>query len=328
MLWVAKPAAWEEGRMDLHKNAGSCPKSRAVLVRRVIEEGWTVKEAAEAQGLSARAAYRWLTRYRHEGIAGLEDRSSRPKRVAGRTPPEVVDRMVVLRRTGITGEEIAAHVGVPRSTTARWLKRAGLGRLRALAAPEPVRRYVHDRPGDLVHLDVKKLGRFGQIGHRITGDRRARSRGIGWEFVHVAVDDASRLAYVEVLADEQGATATAFLERAVGWFAAHGVSIHRLLTDNGSCYRAHPFARRCGELALGHSRTRPYRPRTNGKAERFIQTLLREWAYAFPFDSSAHRAQLLPRYLHFYNHHRAHTSLGRNPPISRLNLNNLVRNYS
>jgi len=314
--------------MDLHKNARSCPASRAVLVERVMALGWTVARAAEAQGLSERAAYRWLARYRDEGPAGLVDRSSRPKRVARCTPPEVVKRSIELRRTGMAGEEIAAQVGVPRSTLARWLKRAGLGRLRALAAPEPVRRYVHDHPGDLLHLDIKKLGRIDRIGHRITGDRRGRTQGAGWEFVHVAVDDASRVAYVEVLPDDRGPTATAFLSRTVTWFAARGVRIQRLLTDNGGCYISAAFAARCRAFGLRHSRTRAYRPCTNGKAERFIQTLLREWAYAFPFHSSAQRSRLLTPYLHFYNHHRAHTALGRNPPFSRLNLNNLVRNYS
>jgi transposase InsO family protein len=236
--------------------------------------------------------------------------------------------MVELRRTGMAGEEIAAQVGVPRSTVAWWLNRAGLGRLRALTAPEPVRRYVHDHPGDLLHLDIKKLGRIDQIGHRITGDRRGRTQGAGWEFVHVAIDDASRVAYVEVLPDDRGPTATAFLDRAVTWFAARGVRIQRLLTDNGGCYISGAFAARCRAFGVRHSRTRAFRPCTNGKAERFIQTLLREWAYAFPFHSSAQRSQLLVRYLHFYNYHRAHTSLGRNPPFSRLNLNNLVRNYT
>jgi transposase InsO family protein len=326
MLWVVKPAGWRDW-MDLHKNARSCPASRAVLVGRVKALGWTVKEAAEAQGLSERAAYRWLARYRDEGPAGLVDRSPRPKRVARRTSLEMVEKMVELRRMGMAGEEIAAQVGVPQSTVARWLQRAGLGRLRALAAPEPVRRYVHDHPGELLHLDVKKLGRIVEIGHRITGNRRGRKQGAGWEFVHVAVDDASRLAYVEVLPDERDPTATAFLDRTVTWFAARGVRIQRLLTDNGGCYTSHAFTTRCRHFGLRHSRTRPYRPCTNGKAERFIQTLLREWAYAFPCHSSAQRSDLLPRYLHFYNHHRAHTALGRNPPFSRLNLNNLVRNY-
>ena len=327
MLWVAKPTGWRDW-MDLHKNARSCPASRAVLVERVTTQGWTVREAAEALGLSERSAYRWLARFKDEGPSGLMDRSSRPKKLPRRTAPELVCRMLELRRQGMAGEAIAACVGVPRSTVARWLHRAGLGRLRALASPEPVRRYVHDHPGDLLHLDVKKLGRIAGIGHRITGDRRGRRQGAGWEFVHVAVDDASRLAYVEVLPDERATTAIGFLDRAVSWFAARGVLIQRLLTDNGSCYVSRLFAARCHTLAIRHSRTRPYRPRTNGKAERFIQTLIREWAYAFPFQSSAQRAGLLPRYLHFYNHHRAHTSLGRNPPISRLNLNNLVRNYT
>jgi transposase InsO family protein len=203
----------------------------------------------------------------------------------------------------------------------------GLGRLPQLAAPEPLRRYEKDRPGELVHLDIKKLGRIEGVGHRITGQRQHqhRHRGLGWEFVHVAIDDSSRMAYAEVLENERASTASSFLRRAVSWFADKGITVERLLTDNGSCYRANQFANLCQQLSLKHSKTRPYRPRTNGKAERFIQTLQREWAYAFTFHSSTERSDLLPRYLHFYNHHRAHTALGARSPISRLSLNNAVR---
>jgi transposase InsO family protein len=310
--------------MDLHQNARSCPASRAVLVERVLWQGWTVREAAESIGISERRAYVWLARFRVEGQAGLHDRSSRPHRVAGRTAVERVQRALALRRDQRSASEIADMVGVPRSTVARWLRRHGVGRLRQLAPPEPARRYQKDLPGELLHLDVKKLGRIGQIGHRITGDRSRRARGVGWEFVHVAIDDASRLAYAEVLEDERGPTATDFLRRAIGFFASSGVRIQSLLTDNGSCYVSRAFAATCRELDLAHHRTRPYRPRTNGKAERFIQTLQREWAYAFPFPASQLRTALLRRYLHFYNCHRAHASLGGQPPISRLN--NVVRN--
>jgi transposase InsO family protein len=312
--------------MDLHKNARSCPASRAVLVERVLGQGWTVGEAAESIGLSERRAYVWLGRFRVEGEAGLQDRSSRPHRVAGRTAARRVDRALVLRRGKRSASEIAAMVGMPRSTVARWLRRHGVGRLRQLAPPEPARRYQKDLPGELLHLDVKKLGRIGRIGHRITGDRSTRVRGIGWEFVHVAIDDASRLAYAEVLEDERGPTATDFLHRALGFFAASGIRVQALLTDNGSCYLSRVFAATCRDLDLTHKRTRPYRPRTNGKAERFIQTLQREWAYAFAFKASRLRTRLLPRYLHFYNCHRAHAALGGQPPISRLN--NVVRNDS
>ena len=312
--------------MDLHQNARSCPASRALLVERVTKLGWTVREAAGSIGMSERRAYVWLSRFRAQGQAGLHDRSSRPQRMARRTAPERVARALALRQGKRSAAEIAGLIGVPRSTVARWLRRHGLGRLRQLAPPEPVRRYQKEVVGELLHLDVKKLGRIGQVGHRITGDRRSRSRGIGWEFVHVAIDDASRMAYVEVLEDERGLTATGFLRRAVRFFAASRVRIQALLTDNGSAYISRPFAAACTRLGLRHLRTRPYRPRTNGKAERFIQTLQREWAYAFPFASSQLRTALLPRYIHFYNHHRAHASLGAQPPISRLN--NVVRNNS
>lgn len=312
--------------MDLHQNARSCPASRAVLVERVTELGWTVGAAAAALGISERRAYVWLARFRAEGETGLRDRSSRPHRIARRMPADHLGRALVLRRERRSTSEIAGMIGVPRSTLARWLARNGLGRLRQLAPPEPARRFQKQTPGELLHLDVKKLGRIAKVGHRITGDRRCRARGIGWEFVHVAIDDASRLAYSEVLEDERGPTATAFLHRALGFFASSGVKVQALLTDNGSCYVSRPFASACTQLGLRHLRTRPYRPRTNGKAERFIQTLQREWAYAFAFPSSTLRTALLSRYLHFYNHHRAHASLGGAPPISRLN--NLVRNNS
>ena len=312
--------------MDLHQNARSCPASRAVLVRRVVEEGWRVKDAAAAIGISERSAYGWLGRYRAEGVAGLVDRSSRPRRVPRRTAGERIERVVALRREGCSGAEIAELTGVPRSTVGRWLRRRGLGRLRTLAAPVEVRRYQKQHPGELIHLDVKKLGRIGRVGHRISGDRRSHVRGIGWEYVHVAIDDASRLAYAEVLEDERSQSATAFLRRALAWYAAHGITTRALLTDNGSCYLARSFAGLCSDLGIRHGRTRPYRPRTNGKAERFIQTLLREWAYGFTYPTSSVRTQRLLPYLHFYNYHRAHTALARNPPISRLGLNNVVRN--
>jgi transposase InsO family protein len=312
--------------MDLHKNARSCPASRAVLVERVTELGWTVRAAAEALGMSERRAHVWLARYRVEGEVGLQDRSSRPHRVARCLATDRLERVLVLRRQRRSASEIAGMIGVPRSTVARWLARNGVGRLCQLASPEPARRFQEQIPGELVHLDIKKLGRIGRIGHRITGDRSIRTRGIGWEFVHVAIDDASRLAYVEVLEDERGPTATDFLQRALSFFANSGIKVQALLTDNGSCYVSRRFASACAQLGLRHLCTRPYRPRTNGKAERFIQTLQREWAYAFAFTSSRLRTRLLTRYLHFYNCHRAHAALGGKPPISRLN--NVVRNNS
>jgi transposase InsO family protein len=325
MLWVFRTNHGRESWMDLHQNARSCPASRALLVERVEAAGWSVQEAAEAQGLSARSAYRWLRRYRELGEAGLWDRPSTPHRIPRKLGKEKQEQMVILRRARLSGAEIASQLQLPRSTVSRWLRRLGLGRLPQLAPPEPLRRYEKSRPGELVHLDIKKLGRIRGIGHRITGDQSQRSRGVGWEFVHVAIDDASRLAYAEVLADERAATAVTFLQRAVTWFARRRVRVERVLSDNGGCYVARRFAELCQRLGIKHSRTKPYRPRTNGKAERFIQTLQREWAYAFAFEASTERSDLLPRYLHFYNHHRAHTALGAKPPISRLSLNNAVR---
>ena len=314
--------------MDLHKNARSCPASRALLVRRVTEEGWTVRRAAEAQSLSERSAYRWLARYRAEGLSGLNDRSSRPHRIPRKTPQKQLKRIVSLRLRRLSGAEIACWTGSPRSTVARWLNRVGLGRLRQLAPPEPIRRYEKEDPGELLHLDIKKLGKIRGVGHRITGDKTKRARGIGWEYVHVCIDDASRLSYVEVLEDEKGPTASTFVRRATAWFAARGIETKKILTDNGSCYVSKIFAETCSSLRIKHARTRPYRPQTNGKAERFIQTLIREWAYAFTFYTSADRVHLLPKYLHFYNHHRAHSALGGRPPACRLTLNNAVGIHS
>jgi transposase InsO family protein len=314
--------------MDLHKNARCCPSGRELMVRRVLEEGWAVAEAAHAAGVSRPTVYRWLARWRQQGVAGLDDRSSRPHRSPRRTGDHVRVQIRSLREQRLSGGEIACRVGVPRSTVARWLHRWGLGRLRQLAPPEPVRRYQKQFAGELLHLDIKKLGRIDGVGHRIHGDRRRRRRGIGWDFVHVAIDDASRLSYVEVLPDERGATAAAFLERAVAWFGSCGIHIRKLLTDNCSCYLSSTFTQLCIRLGIRHSRTKPYRPRTNGKAERFIQTLLREWAYAFTFDASAQRTQLLKVYLHFYNHHRAHSALGRTSPFAWLDVTNVLRTDS
>jgi transposase InsO family protein len=312
--------------MDLHENARSCPASRELMVKRVAEQGWSIGQAAVAAGVTSRTVYRWLARWRQQGSQGLRDRSSRPLRIPHRVQGDLIEQIRALReQQRISGSEISFRLGVPRSTVARWLSRLGLGRLRQLAAPEPVRRYQKQYPGELLHLDIKKLGKIDGVGHRITGDKRSRKRGSGWEFTHVAIDDASRLSYVEVLADEHGETAAGFLRRAVTWFAGHGIQVQRILTDNGSCYVSRNFQRACLELGTRHSRTRPYRPRTNGKAERFIQTLLREWAYAFIFSSSRARTCLLHLYLHFYNQHRAHSALGRYSPFAWLAATNLVR---
>jgi len=304
--------------MDIHKNARSCPASRELLVRRVMEQGWSVPAAAEAAGLSVRTAYKWLGRYRAKGRSGLADGSSCPRRSPRRTPRARRRQVVALRRQRMSGGEIAVRLNLSPATVGRILRHQGLSRLKSLEPTEPPRRYEKKHPGELLHLDIKKLGRIRGAGHRVTGKRQHRNRGIGWDFVHVAIDDASRLAYVEILPDERQGSATAFLERAVAWYAQHGIRVQRLLTDNGSCYRSKLLAKACRHLGLRHSFTRPYRPRTNGKAERLIQTLLREWAYRFVYQSSIQRQRCLAHYQHFYNWHRQHQALNRLPPASRL----------
>ena len=313
--------------MVIHKNARLTPQSRAVLVRRVLEEGWSVAQAAAAVEVSERTGWKWIKRYRDEGLEGLGDRSSRPRR-SRRTGQSVRRRIVRLRRLRLTCRRIAAKVKRSPATVARIVKAAGLARLRSLDPQPPLIRYERQHAGELLHIDTKKLARIHGIGHRITGCRRAQNRGIGYDFVHVCIDDASRVAYVEILADERGPSAAGFLRRAIAWFGARGVRVERVMTDNGTCYRSHIFADACRATDVRHLRTRPYTPRTNGKAERFIQTLLREWAYYYPFRSSAERQQLLGRYLHFYNHHRMHSALAGQPPFSRLPLNNLMRRDS
>jgi transposase InsO family protein len=304
--------------MDIHKNARTTPWSRAEIVKRVLERQQPVRGVAADVGISERTVRKWLARYQSEGEAGLPDRSCRPHRSPRATPDAVVAQVVALRRQRWTGARIAPAVALSRATVGRLLRRRGLARLRALEPPGPVQRYERERPGDLLHVDIKKLGRIAGIGHRITGDRRHRARGIGWEYVHVAIDDCSRLAYAEVLGDERGEAVAAFLRRACRWFARRGVRIQRVLSDNGSGYLSRVFAAACQALRIAQRRTRPYTPRTNGKAERLIQTLLREWAYGRPYTSSRERQAALPRYLHYYNWHRPHGSLQRRPPISRV----------
>ena len=265
--------------MRLHANARTCPKSRALICRRVIEEGWSVREAAEAAGVSARTASKWLARYRAEGGAGLVDRSSRPRRLARATRPERVRAALALRALRMSGAEIAGALSMPRSSVAGILRRHGLGRLRGGVPPEPPNRYERRHPGELLHVDIKKLVRIARPGHRVHGDRRTLAKGAGWEFVHVAVDDATRLADVEVLPDERQERVVGFLRRAVAWFARLGVRVMRVMTDNGPGYRSTQHALCCRALGLRHIFTRPYRPRTNGKAERFIRTLVAGWAY-------------------------------------------------
>lgn len=310
--------------MDIHQNARTTPRSRAEIVRRVLG-GERPAAVAAAMGLSEPTVRKWVARHRAEGEPGLRDRSCRPQRPAGATPALVVSWIAQLRRQRWTGAEIAAALGVSESTVARTLRGCGLARLAALEPPAPVQRYQWPHAGDLLHVDVKKLARIVRVGHRITGVRRGQARGAGYEFVHVAIDDASRLAYVEILGDEGGVTTTKFLWRALAWFRRHGVRVRRILSDNGSGYISDRFARLCRSAGLRHRRTRPYTPRTNGKAERFIQTLLREWAYRRPYPTSRHRADALPAWLYYYNHCRGHGALRGRPPISFMaSHNNLV----
>ena len=317
--------------MNVHKNARLTPLGRERIVE-LAGRGQTPKAIAETAGVCPRTARKWLKRYEEEGLAGLRDRSSRPHRLRRPTPQLVIQHIEALRRQRLTGKAIAAETGVSRATVSRVLRRLCLHKLSALD-PEPVRRYQRDNPGELIHLDTKKLGKIGSVGHRITGRRTGmvnRHLGIGWEFVHVCVDDASRIAFSRVMNDERKESAVAFLKAAVAYYASLGVKVERVMTDNGSCYRSKAFRRTCKRLGLRHIFTRPYTPKTNGKAERFIQTSLREWAYACAYNTSAERTAELPRWLRRYNWHRPHGGIGSNPPISRLGLpgNNLLRLHS
>jgi transposase InsO family protein len=317
--------------MKLHGNAALSWRGRRRLARRVVVEGWTLTRAAEAAGVSVRCARRWASRYRLEGDAGLYDRSSAPRRVANRTSADRVTAILALRQLRMTAAEIAELLGMALSTVSVILKREGMGRLGRIGLEQPVR-YEYSRPGELVHLDVKKLGRiYGGAGKRVTGTKhnpgtyRVDADGIerktvGWEYVHIAVDDYSRLAYAEVLDDEKASTAAAFLRRAVTYYRRHGITVERILTDNGSCYRAARHALACRRLGIRHSRTRPYRPQTNGKAERFIRTLIAGWAYGAIYRSSQERTDALDGWLWHYNHRRRHSALGHQPPASRTNL--------
>lgn len=306
--------------MNIHSSARTCVASRALLVERVRLEGWSVRAAASAAGVSSRTGYKWLERFRDEGFAGLRDRSSRPIVVRGLSP-QLERRVIELRRRRRTIVQISSTLGLSRSTVARALGRHGLSRLRSLEPAPVVRRYERAKAGELLHVDTKKLGRIRGIGHRIVGREGKRfqmNKGIGWDYVHVAIDDASRLAYVEILGDERIASSCGFLRRAVEWFADRNVSVQRVMSDNGSSYRSRDYAALCAELGVRHLRTRPYTPRTNGKAERFIQTLLREWAYARPYVSSAKRNYALDRWLPYYNLKRPHSALDHRPPITRI----------
>jgi transposase InsO family protein len=314
--------------MNVHKNARMTVHGRLLLIERVRTAGWRVADAALAAGVSERTAYTWLARYRAGGERALHDRSSAPARCPRRLPLEITAQIERLRRQRWSGPRIARALGRPVSTVGTVLRRLGLGRLSTLEAKPPVVRYERSAAGELLHIDTKKLGRIDGFGHRITGDRRRhRARGAGWEHLHVAIDDASRLAYTELLPDERGPTCAGFLDRAAAWFAGLGVRIERVMTDNAFAYsKSRLFKAALVRLGARHLTTRPYTPRTNGKAERFIQTALREWLYGKPYASSAHRATDMPAWLHWYNHHRPHAGIRASTPAARLN--NLLGNNS
>lgn len=304
--------------MKLHPNAKTTPKGRRLLVRRVREEGETVRAVADALGISVRTAYKWLARYRDEGCDGLVDRSSRPLRIPRQTPPRVIARIERLRRQRLTTWEIAQRSSRPASTVSVILRRLGLARLSSLEPKPPVHRYERSAPGELLHLDTKKLARIRGVGHAIHGDQSQRVRGVGWEFAHVCVDSFTRLSYVEVLPDERAETAAGFVRRALAWYRTRGIAVERLMTDNGNAYRSHRFAALCDQHGVRHLFTKPYTPKTNGKAERFIQTLTRRWAHQRPYRTSAIRTAALKAWLHDYNHKRPHRALGMRPPVARL----------
>lgn len=318
--------------MKLHANARLSVKGRELLVGRILVDGWSLAQAAEAAGVSDRTACKWVARYRQEGPAGLADRSSVPVRQPSRTPEDRVAAIAALRRVRLTGAQIAMALSMPLSTVSGILTSIGLGKLSRLEPVESPNRYERRCPGELIHIDVKKLGRIGRgAGHRVSGNRGPgqRSRGAGWEFVHVCVDDATRLAYVEVLGDEKASTAVAFLRRATSFYRSHGVQVQRVMTDNGPAYRSIAHKLACTALGIRHLRTRPYRPRTNGKAERFIRTMLGGWAYGAIYASSTQRTAALSGWLEEYNWRRPHGSLSHKPPGTRLHeLNNLLRSYT
>jgi len=322
--------------MKLHRNAALSWSGRRRLAERVVAGGWTVSAAAEAAGVSVRCARKWVGRYRLEGVSGLSDRSSAPRRVANRTATDRVEAILALRRLRFTAAEIAEVLGMALSTVSGVLTRIGMGKLGRLGL-EPAQRYERERPGELIHIDVKKLGRIARPGHRMLGGQSARARPgyhrqanqLGWEFVHVAIDDATRLAYVEVLNDERALTAIGFLRRAAAHFASYGMTVEQLITDNGSAYRSTVHAIACRALGIRHLRTRPYRPQTNGKAERFIRTMLGGWTYGALYRDSHQRTAALNGWLDFYNRQRPHGALSHKPPIARLHeRNNLLRSYN
>ena len=318
--------------MNSHKNAPLTPKGREAMVRSVLEEGLSNVDAAYQFNTTPKTVAKWVKRFRAEGVDGLRDRSSRPLSSPSQTAPATCAVIETLRRQRHTGKQIAAETGVSAATVSRVLRRLKLSRIRDLEPAEPVRRYEYPAPGGMIHIDIKKLGRFAQIGHRITGNRIGYShcRGLGWEYVHVCIDDHSRVAFSEIRLDQTAGSAVAFLEAAVAYYKSLSVTITRVMTDNGGCYNSFDFQDACRALGLKHIRTKPYTPKTNGKAERFIQTALREWAYAQAYPTSDHRAAELPVWLHQYNWHRPHGGIKSQTPISRLGLteDNLLRLHS
>ena len=316
--------------MNIHKNARLTPIGRERLVRQ-IESGQTPEAAAQAAGVCPRTARKWLARYQAEGVAGLQDRSSRPHRLRCPTPTATAERIEALRRERFTGQQIARDLGVSPATVSRVLQRLGLNRIAALEPAEPVQRYERDKPGELIHIDIKRLARFERTGHRITGDRTApNSRGSGWEYLHLAIDDHSRLAYSEIFPDEKRASCVSFLFNALRFFRRHAIAVQRVMTDNGVSFRSHRYAKALRRLGIKHKRTKPYTPKTNGKAERFVQTSLREWAYAKAYDTSEQRRRDLATFLFRYNWLRPHQGIKAKTPISRLGLtgDNLLRLHS
>jgi len=321
-----------ENRMDTHKNARLTPKGREDMARAVVDNGLSNAAAARKFNSTAKTVAKWVGRFRALGVDGLRDRSSRPLSSPSQTPSATCDAVEALRRERHTQEYIAATLGLSVATVSRILKVRGLSLLSALEPQQPRPRYERATPGEIIHIDIKKLGRFNRIGHRITGDRtgQSNSRGVGWEYAHVAIDDHSRVATANIFPDQKKKSAIAFLKAAMSYYRSLGITVSRIMTDNGSCYVSKAFAHACRQLGLKHIRTRPYTPQTNGKAERFIQTALREWAYATAFENSDQRRSELPKWIHRYNWHRPHASLAKSTPISRLGLtgNNVLTLHS
>lgn len=321
--------------MNVHKNARMTPKGREPMVRAVVDHGLSKASAARRFNTGPKTVAKWVRRFRERSVAGLADRSSRPLSSPSQTPLATCDVVEVLRRARCTQDHIARETGLSTATVSRILKKRGISRLASLEPNKPRPRYERETPGEIIHIDIKKLGRFNKVGHRITGDRRRQSNqrangtAPGWEYVHVAIDDHSRVAYSDIFTNEKKESAIAHLKAAVAYYRLLGVTVTRVMTDNGSCYRSKAFARVCKRLKLKHLFTKPYTPQTNGKAERFIQTAIREWAYATQFENSQHRKDDLPRWQHHYNWHRPHASLGKQTPISRLALtgDNLLQSH-